>query len=85
MGIIIAILVGALAGWLADLLFNRFSFSIWMQIALGILGGFVGAWIFGNDFQQVLGLSSLLACILTALAGALVILFVSGLIKTLVK
>lgn len=81
MDIIVSILVGALAGWLADLMFNRFSFSIWMQIGLGIVGGFVGGWLLGDDLQQLLGFPVLISRILTALAGALLILFIAGLVK----
>ncbi|WP_338876153.1 GlsB/YeaQ/YmgE family stress response membrane protein [Spirosoma sp. SC4-14] len=81
MSFLISILIGALAGWLADQLFPRFSFSIWMQILLGIAGGFVGGWLFGNDFQQMLGLPDLLARTLTALIGAIIILAIAGLIK----
>ena len=85
MNIIITVLIGALAGWLADSLFTRFSFSIWLQIGLGILGGFVGSLIFENDFQLILGLPILIARILTALVGAIIILFLAGLIKSLIK
>lgn len=35
MNLLVSILVGAIAGWLADKLFTRFSFSIWMQIGRG--------------------------------------------------
>jgi uncharacterized membrane protein YeaQ/YmgE (transglycosylase-associated protein family) len=81
MNFIISILVGALAGWTADKIFDRFSFSIWLQVGLGILGGFVGGLILDDDLQQVLGFSAFIARILTALIGAVVILFVAGLIK----
>ena len=62
-------------------MFNRFSFSIWMQIGLGIVGGFVGGWLLGDDLQQLLGFPVLISRILTALAGALLILFIAGLVK----
>lgn len=81
MNLLVSILVGAIAGWLADKLFTRFSFSIWMQIGLGILGGFVGGWILGNDLEQLLGMSSIVARIITSFLGALIILFIAGLIK----
>ncbi|MBC8155510.1 MAG: GlsB/YeaQ/YmgE family stress response membrane protein, partial [Bacteroidetes bacterium] len=45
MGFIVSIIVGAVAGFLADLVFKRFSFSLIMQILLGIVGGFVGGLI----------------------------------------
>ncbi len=74
MGFLVSILVGAVAGWLADLVFKRFSFSLIVQILLGIAGGFVGRLIFGGD-------TSLVGQILTAFAGAVIILFIAGLIK----
>jgi uncharacterized membrane protein YeaQ/YmgE (transglycosylase-associated protein family) len=82
MGIIVTILVGAVAGWLADLVFKRFSFSIWLQILIGIAGSFVGSWALGNDFQVMFGLPDLLARILTAFLGALVILGIVAFFKS---
>ncbi|QJW91314.1 GlsB/YeaQ/YmgE family stress response membrane protein [Spirosoma taeanense] len=74
MGILVSILVGAVAGWLADLVFKRFSFSLFAEILLGIAGGFVGGWIFGRD-------GSILDQILTAFVGAVIILGIAALIK----
>lgn len=74
MGILVTILVGAVAGWLADLVFKRFSFSLLAEILLGIAGGFVGGWIFGRA-------GGLVDQILTSFVGAIVILGVAALIK----
>ncbi|RIV24924.1 GlsB/YeaQ/YmgE family stress response membrane protein [Fibrisoma montanum] len=74
MGILVSILVGAIAGWLADLVFKRFSFSLLVEILLGIAGGFVGGWIFGRS-------SGLLDNILTSFVGAVIILGIAALIK----
>lgn len=74
MGFLVSILVGAIAGWLADLVFKRFSFSLIVQILLGIVGGFVGGLIFGRD-------GGLIDQILTAFVGAVVILGIAALIK----
>ena len=74
MGILVSILVGAIAGWLADLVFKRFSFSLLVQILLGIAGGFVGGLLFGRD-------GGLIDQILTAFVGAVIILGVAALIK----
>ncbi|WP_421827671.1 GlsB/YeaQ/YmgE family stress response membrane protein [Larkinella sp.] len=82
MGILVTILVGAVAGWLADLVFKRFSFSIWLQIVIGIAGSFVGSWVLGNDLQVMFGLPDLLARILTAFLGALVILGIVAFFKS---
>ena len=74
MGILATILVGAVAGWLADLVFKRFSFSLLAEILLGIAGGFVGGLIFGRN-------GSMIDQILTAFVGAVVILGIAALIK----
>ncbi|WP_460673758.1 GlsB/YeaQ/YmgE family stress response membrane protein [Larkinella ripae] len=79
MGILMTILVGAIAGWLADIVFKRFSFSLFTEILLGIAGAFVGGWIFGNTFAT--GAGGLLDRILTAFVGAVIILGIAALIK----
>lgn len=79
--LLISILVGALAGWLADKVFSRFSLSLWVQLLLGIGGGFVGGWILGNDLETVLGLPSIISRILTSFLGAIVVLGIAALIK----
>ncbi len=77
MGILVTILVGAVAGWLADLLFKRFSLSLLMEIILGIVGALVGGWIFGNTFST--GASGFLDRVLTAFVGAVIILGIAAL------
>ncbi len=76
-----SILIGALAGWLADKVFARFSFSLWIQILLGIVGGFVGGWVLGNDLELVLGLPSIVSRVITSFIGALIVLGLAALIK----
>ncbi|GAB3893153.1 GlsB/YeaQ/YmgE family stress response membrane protein [Larkinella knui] len=79
MGLLMTILVGAIAGWLADIVFKRFSFSLFTEILLGIAGAFVGGWIFGNTFST--GAGGLLDRVLTAFVGAVIILGIAALIK----
>ena len=74
MGILYSILVGAVAGFLADLVFKRFSFSLVVPILLGSLGGSVGGFISGRD-------GSIIDQILTAFVGAVIVLGIAALIK----
>ncbi len=74
MGILTSILVGAVAGWLADLVFKRFSFSLLVEILLGIAGGIIGGVVFGKS-------TGLLDVILTSFVGAVAILGITALIK----
>ena len=76
---IYSIVIGGLAGWLAGKLMKGGGFGILINILLGIAGGFVGGWLFGK-----LGISfidGLPGDLLEGVIGAVVILFIGGLIK----
>lgn len=74
MGLIISLIVGAAAGYLADLAFKSFSFSFPRQILLGIAGAFVGSWLLEGEIESMLGLPSIVSRIAEAFVGASVIL-----------
>jgi len=79
MGLLYALLIGAVAGWLAGKVMKGGGFGLLINIILGIVGGIVGNWLFG-----VLGVSlmdGVIGDILTGAIGAAVILFVAGLFK----
>lgn len=78
-GIIYAILIGALAGWLAGKIMKGGGFGALINIILGIVGGAVGNWLFAT-----LGIhigSGTIGDIITGVIGTIVILFVAGLFK----
>jgi uncharacterized membrane protein YeaQ/YmgE (transglycosylase-associated protein family) len=81
MNLIITILVGAVAGWLADLAFKKFSLSLLFQILLGIAGAFVGSWLFDGEIHTMLGLPDLISRIIEAFVGASVILLIVMLVR----
>lgn len=72
------ILLGAVAGWLAGQITKGGGFGILGNIVVGILGAVIGGWLAG-----ALGIwsSSLLGELLIATGGAVVLLFLIGLIK----
>lgn len=77
--LVVVLIVGAIAGWLAGELRRGYGFGLLGNIIVGILGGFLGNWLFG-----VLGIhlgSGLLSSIITSVVGALVLLFLIGLVK----
>ena len=47
-GIIYALLIGAVAGWLAGKIMKGGGFGALINIILGIVGGAVGNWLFGT-------------------------------------
>ncbi len=78
MDILVAVLIGAVAGWLAGVIMKSGSGGVLINIILGIVGGFVGSWIFG-----VLNISaggSWLGSIITSTVGAIVLIFLGRMI-----
>src|SRR5688500_12852341 len=72
------IIVGALAGWLAGLIWRGTGFGLLGNIIMGIIGAMIGGWAAGQ-----LGLfgGGLIYQILVAAGGALIILLLFRLIR----
>lgn len=79
MGILYALLIGALAGWLAGKIMKGGGFGALLNIILGIVGGAVGNWLFGALGIHVS--SGILGDLITGVIGAVAILFIAGLFK----
>ena len=77
-GLIIFLAIGAVAGWLAGLLMKGGGFGLLVNIVVGIVGAVIGGYVFG-----LLGISAggLIGSIITATAGAVLLLFIIGIIK----
>lgn len=73
-----ALIIGGVAGWLAGAIMDSSRGGILFNIVLGILGGVVGAWLFGmlNIFTS----DSIWGVLLTATVGAVVIIVIARLI-----
>lgn len=81
MGIIIAIIVGGLAGWIASMLMNRDAETgILGNIVIGIIGAFLANLLLAPIFGEDVSLSDpSLAGFLLAIGGAVVLLAVVNL------
>lgn len=77
--LIIWIIVGAIAGWLAGLVVRGFGFGLVGNIVVGIIGAFLGGWLFGN-FGIAIG-AGIINTIFTAFIGAVVLLLIVRVIK----
>jgi uncharacterized membrane protein YeaQ/YmgE (transglycosylase-associated protein family) len=78
-GLIILVLVGLVAGFLAGLVVKGGGFGFVGNVIIGIIGAFVGSFLFGY-----LGISiapGIIGTIITAAIGAIIVLFVIGLIR----
>jgi uncharacterized membrane protein YeaQ/YmgE (transglycosylase-associated protein family) len=73
------LIVGAVAGWLAGLLMKGRRFGVFGNIAVGVVGAVLGGYPPGAVGVYVGGRT--LGTLATALIGAIVLLFVVGLLK----
>ena len=78
MNILIFLLIGALAGWLAGLVMKGRGLGVLGNIVVGVIGAFIGGWLLpmlGVSFGGNIGL------FITAFIGAVILLAIVGLIK----
>ncbi len=77
--VIVFLVIGGVAGWLAGLILKGGGFGLIGNIVVGILGALLGGWLFG-----VLGISvggEWVGPIVTATVGAVLLLVIIGFIK----
>jgi len=77
--IIILIVLGILAGWLAGKLMKGKGFGLIGDLIVGVIGSFLGSWLF--DLLHISIGPGLLGMFITAVVGAVVLVFVLRLIK----
>ncbi len=77
--LLIFLAVGALAGWIAGKLMKGSGFGLIGNIVLGIVGAFIGGWIF-HQFGIRVG-SGFANWLITSVTGASILLFIVGLFK----
>ncbi len=75
--IIIMLAIGAAAGWLAGQILSGGGFGLIGNIVVGILGAIVAGFLLPN----ILPFSGIVGQIISATIGAIILLFVIGLIK----
>jgi len=76
--VVIAVVIGGVAGWLAGIIFKR-GFGLVGNIIVGLLGALLGSWLFGLLNISIGG--EWIGPIVTATVGATVLLFAIGLVK----
>lgn len=76
--ILIFLVIGAVAGWLAGQIVKGHGFGLVGNIVIGIIGAFVAGWLFP---MLNLGLTGLLGSVIYAAIGAIILLLVIGLFR----
>lgn len=73
MKLILFVLIGAIAGWLAGQIMKGRGFGVVGNIVVGVIGAFLGGFVF-----RLLGFAAfgLLAQLITATVGAIILLWI---------
>ena len=77
-GILVILIVGIVAGWLAGLIVRGAGMGLIADFAVGIVGAFIGSWLLPR-IGLILG-SGLLAEIVNATIGAIILLLIIRLV-----
>ena len=78
--LIVILVVGLVAGWLASQIVQGAGLGLIGDIIVGIIGAFIGRWLL-SYFHIRIGVNFWVDAILTATAGAIVLLLVVRLIR----
>ncbi|HEX5122847.1 MAG TPA: GlsB/YeaQ/YmgE family stress response membrane protein [Rhodanobacteraceae bacterium] len=77
--LLVFLIVGAVAGWLAGVIVKGHGFGLVGNIVVGIIGAFLAGWLL-----PMLGIAiggGIVAAIIDALIGAVILLVIIGFIK----
>lgn len=82
MSIIVWIIVGALAGWIASMIVKTdASMGALANIVVGILGAFIGGWVVGLFGVNVAEGQLNFPSVLTAILGAIILLSIVKMLR----
>jgi uncharacterized membrane protein YeaQ/YmgE (transglycosylase-associated protein family) len=77
--IIVWLVIGAVAGWLAGLIVKGFGFGLIGNIVIGIIGAVIAGWLLPRLGIFIGG--GIIAQIINAVIGAVILLIIIGLVK----
>jgi len=78
--LIVILIIGLIAGWLAGQIMKGGGFGLIGDLIVGVIGAFIGGWLWGVLALPVLG-PWWLTAIVSAVVGACILLFLLRLIK----
>jgi uncharacterized membrane protein YeaQ/YmgE (transglycosylase-associated protein family) len=81
-GLLVFLLIGAIAGWLAGVIVRGFGFGLIGNIVIGIIGAFFAGWLLPRLGIHFAVVSPFLNSVLHALIGAVVLLAIVGIIRS---
>ena len=78
--LIILLIVGAVAGWAAGQIVKGYGFGLVGNIIVGVIGAFIAGWLLPQLGVHIGG-GPLVGQIISAIIGAVILLFILGLIR----
>jgi uncharacterized membrane protein YeaQ/YmgE (transglycosylase-associated protein family) len=77
-GLIIFLVIGAVAGWFAGVIMKGGGYGLVGDIIVGVIGSLIGGWLFG-----LLGIAAggLIGSIIAAVVGAIILIAILRLVK----
>lgn len=81
MSLIVALIIGAIAGWLAGLIVKGHGQGLLVNIVVGILGAVVASFLFPAIGLVIGGAGSMIGSIIYATLGAVILLVVLRLVN----
>ncbi len=79
--IIILVISGGIAGWLAGILLKKGGLGIGGNIIVGVVGAFIGSYLF--QMLEIRFGNRYVGSLVTATVGAVILLFVIGILQKL--
>ena len=77
--VIVWLVIGAIAGWLAGLLVRGFGFGLIGNIVIGLVGALIAGWLLPQLGFSIGG--TFVRDVINALIGAVILLVIIGLIR----
>ena len=78
-GILVLLLVGLVAGWLAGQIVRGRGFGLVGDLVVGVIGAFIGSWIFGA-LGIFIGMG-LIGAVISATIGAVILVAIIRLVR----
>jgi uncharacterized membrane protein YeaQ/YmgE (transglycosylase-associated protein family) len=72
------LLIGLIAGWLTGIIMKSGGYGLFGDLVLGVVGAFVGSWLFG---LMGIGAGGFIGSVICATVGAILLVFLLRLIK----
>ena len=80
--LIVTLVIGAIAGWLAARVLKRTGFGLIGDIIVGVVGGYIGTWLWDVLHLPPVGGLWWVNAIVTSTVGAIVLLVLLRLIRS---